>query len=149
MQNLDVKDTIQKIKNTKPEIKKELKGSITNEKWNENTDMQEKGKCTTNEKYAEKVVQEFQEIIKNKKRDILWLAYHQGQIFQKFKEKERFIKMVLKFDIIKLILVLKIALSKPIDNYPKIKNSSLSRSYFKKHLKMIREICKENASEFK
>ena len=121
MQNLDVKDTIQKIKNTKPEIKKELKGSITNEKWNENTDMQEKVKCTTNEKDAVKVVQEFQEIIKNKKRDILWLAYHQGQIFQKFKEKERFIKMVLKFDIIKLILVLKIVLSKPIDNYPKIK----------------------------
>ena len=101
MQNFDVKDTIQKIKNTKPEIKKELKGSITNEKWNENTDMQEKVKCTTNEKDAVKVVQEFQEIIKNKKRDILWLAYHQGQIFQKFKEKERFIKMVLKFDIIK------------------------------------------------
>ena len=121
MQNLDVKDTIQKIKNTKPEIKKELKGSITNEKWNENTDMQEKVKCTTNEKDAVKVVQEFQEIIKNKKRDILWLAYHQGQIFQKFKQKERFIKMVLKFDIIKLILVLKIVLSKPIDNYPKIK----------------------------
>ena len=121
MQNLDVKDTIQKIKNTKPEIKKELKGSITNEKWNENTHMQEKVKCTTNEKDAVKVVQEFQEIIKNKKRDILWLAYHQGQIFQKFKEKERFIKMVLKFDIIKLILVLKIVLSKPIDNYPKIK----------------------------
>ena len=121
MQNLDVKDTIQTIKNTKPEIKKELKGSITNEKWNENTDMQEKVKCTTNEKDAVKVVQEFQEIIKNKKRDILWLAYHQGQIFQKFKQKERFIKMVLKFDIIKLILVLKIVLSKPIDNYPKIK----------------------------
>ena len=123
MQNLDVKDIIQKIKNTKPEIKKELKGSITNEKWNENTDMQEKVKCTTNEKDAVKVVQEFQEIIKNKKRDILWLAYHQGQIFQKFKEKERFIKMVLKFDIIKLILVLKIVLSKPIDNYPKNKKT--------------------------
>ena len=121
MQNFDVKDTIQKIKNTKPEIKKELKGSITNEKWNENTDMQEKVKRTTNEKDAVKVVQEFQEIIKNKKRDILWSAYHQGQIFQKFKEKERFIKMVLKFDIIKLILVLKNVLSKPIDNYPKIK----------------------------
>ena len=121
MQNLDVKDIIQKIKNTKPEIKKELKGSITNEKWNENTDMQEKVKRTTNEKDAVKVVQEFQEIIKNKKRDILWSAYHQGQIFQKFKEKERFIKMVLKFDIIKLILVLKNVLSKPIDNYPKIK----------------------------
>ena len=43
----------------------------------------------------------------------------------------------------------KIALSKLIDEYPKIKNSSLSFRYFKKHLKMIREICKENVSVFK
>ena len=50
MQNLDVKDTIQKIKKTKPEIKKELEGSITSRKKNENTDMQEKvNKCTANE----------------------------------------------------------------------------------------------------
>ena len=50
MQNLDVKDTIQKIIKTKLEIKKELEESITNGKRNENTDMQEKvNECTTNE----------------------------------------------------------------------------------------------------
>ena len=42
MQNLDVKDTIQNMKKTKLEIKKELEESITNGKRNENTDMQEK-----------------------------------------------------------------------------------------------------------
>ena len=68
MQNLDVKETIQKIKKTKHEIKKELEESIINGKKNEKKDMQEKiNDCTTNED-AEKLVQEFQEIIKNKKQ---------------------------------------------------------------------------------
>ena len=47
---MDIKETIQKIKKTKPEIKKELQESITNGKKNENTDMQEKvNKYTANE----------------------------------------------------------------------------------------------------
>ena len=96
-----------------------------------------------------KVVQDFEQIIRNKKNDIVWLAYYQGQIFQKFREKERFISdMVSKFKVSKSTIVFKIALKKLIDDYPKIKNSSLSLHYFKKHLKLIKEVCKENASEF-
>ena len=49
MQNLEVTDTIQKIKKTKSEIKKELEESIANDSRNENA-MQEKVKgCATNE----------------------------------------------------------------------------------------------------
>ena len=116
--------------------------------------MQEKvNECTANEKNALKVIQrsctqEFEEIIKSKKSDIIWLAYYQGQIFwrsctQKFKEKERFVCMVLKFNVSKSIIMFKIEL---IDNYLKIKNSSLSLHYFKKHLKTIREVCKRKCS---
>ena len=94
-------------------------------------------------------MQEFEEIIKNKKRDIIWLAYYQGQIFKKFKENERLVSMVYKFNVSKSTIMFKIALSKLIDDYPKIKNLSLSLHYFNKHLKMMKEVCKENASEFK
>ena len=67
MQNLEVKETIQKIKKTKFEIKKELEESIANGKRNENADMLEKvNKCTTNED-AVKVIQEFENVIQNKK----------------------------------------------------------------------------------
>ena len=75
------------------------------------------------------------------------MAYHQGKIFEKFKEKERFASMVLKFAVNKVTIVCKIALSKLIDNYPKIKFSSLSLHYFKRYLKTIRQICEENAME--
>ena len=67
MQNLEVKETIQKIKKTKFEIKKELEESIANGKRNENANMLEKvNKCTTNED-AVKVIQEFENVIQNKK----------------------------------------------------------------------------------
>ena len=150
MQNLDVKETIQKIKKTKEEVKKELEESIAKSGRNENADIQEKvNMCKTNED-AVKAIQEFEQIIQNKKSDIVWLAYYQEQIFQKFKERERFVSdMVLKFRVSKSTIVFKIALKKLIDDFPKIKNSLLSLHYFLKKLKLIKEICKENASEFK
>ena len=88
MQNLDVKDTIKKMKKTKSEIKKELEVSISNGR-NDNTDMNEKvDNCTAKEEDAVKVIQEFEEIIiKNKKSEIIWLAYYQGQILKTLKKK--------------------------------------------------------------
>ena len=79
----------------------------------------------------------------------IWLTYHQGQLFQKFKEKEQFVSMVAQFGVSTSMIVLKIALFKLMKNYPKVRNSSLSPHYFQRSLKTIREICKENASEFK
>ena len=71
----------------------------------------------------------------------MWLAYYQGKIFQKFKEKERFVSnMVLKFKVSKSTIIFKIALSRLIDDYPKIKDSSLSFHYFFKKLKMVKEV---------
>ena len=35
-----------------------------------------------------------EKIIRSKKSDILWLAYQQGQIFEKFKVNESFIDMI-------------------------------------------------------
>ena len=125
MQNLEVKDTILKIKKTKTG-KKELEDSIINGRKNENTDMKDKfNGCITNEDTI-KVIQEFEEIIQKKKSDIVWLAYYQGQAFQKFREKEQFVKnMVLKFNVSKSNIVFKIALKKLIDDFPRIKDSSL------------------------
>ena len=104
---------------------------------------------TANEEDVATVIQEFEEIIRNKKSDIVWLAYYQSKIFQKFRSKERFVNdMVLKFKVSRSTIMFKIALSRLIDDYPQIKDSSLSLHYFKKYLKLIKEVYKENASEF-
>ena len=92
---------------------------------------------TANEEDAVKVIQEFGKIIRNKKSNMVWLAYYQGKIFQKFRSKERFVNdMVLKFKVRKSMIVFKIALTRLIDDYPKIKDSSLSLHYFLKKLEI-------------
>ena len=96
--------------------------------------IQEKAKnCTANKEDAAKVIKEFEEIIKNKKSEKVWLAYYQGKIFQKFREKEQIVSnMVLKFKVSESTIMFKIALGRVIDDYPKIKDSSLSLYYLKK-----------------
>ena len=118
-----MKDTILTTKKTKSEIKKELEDSIANGKKNENTDIEQITKnCSESEEDAAKVIHEFEEIIRIKKSHIVWLAYHQGKIFQKFRPKERFVNdMVSKFKASKSTIVFKIALSRLLDDYSKIK----------------------------
>ena len=97
--------------------------------------------CTESKEDAAKIIYKFEEIIKNKKSEIVWLSYYQVKKFQKFRSKERFvIDMVSKFKVSKSTIVFKIALSKLIDEYPNIKNSSMSFPYFKKHLKLIKQV---------
>ena len=124
MQNLEKKDTILRIKKAKSEIKKELEDAVANDK------KEQKQRYTTKKEDAAKIIQEFREIIRNKKSDIVSLAYYQGKMFQKFRSKEQFVKdMVLKFKVNKSTMVLKISLSRLIEDYPKIKGS-LSLNYF-------------------
>ena len=128
-----MKDAISTTKKkTKFEIKKELEDSIANSKKNKNTDIEEMANnCTESEEDAAKNIHEFEEIIKNKKSDIVGLAYYQGKKFQKFRSKERFVNdMVSKFKVSKLTIVFKIALSRLIDEYPKIKKLFVVASLF-------------------
>ena len=58
--------------------------------------------CTESKEDAAKAIHEFKQIIKNKKSDIVWLAYHQDKIFQKFRSKERLVDdMVTKYKVSK------------------------------------------------
>ena len=127
MQNLEVKEAILTTAKTKSEIKKDLEDPIAKGEKNENTDIEEMtNNCMESEEDAAKVIPKFEEIIKNKKSDIVWLAYYQGKIFQKFRSKERFVNdVVTKFKVSKSMIVFKIALSKLIDKYPKINKRSL------------------------
>ena len=63
MQNLDVKETIQKIKKTKDKVKKELEESIAKSARNKNADMQEKVNRYKTNKDSVKAFQEFEQII--------------------------------------------------------------------------------------
>ena len=132
MQNLEKKEANLTTKKTKSENKKDLEDSIANGKKNENADIEEMtNNCMESEKDAAKIIRKFDEVVKNKKIDIVWLAYYQGNIFQKLRSKEGFVNdMVSKFKVSKLTIVFKIALSKLIDEYPKIKKLFVVSSLF-------------------
>lgn len=54
----------------------------------ENVNTEEQARKVKNIKEVARVVQEMEKIVKRKTFSILWLAYQQGQIFEKFKVKE-------------------------------------------------------------
>ena len=83
-----------------------------------------------------------------KNRNIIWLAYQQGKVFEKFKENTKFIKMLKQFGISKFTIIFKINMVQLINKQPKIKNSSLSLDFLENYFKFIKKICKEKTSEF-
>ena len=59
------------------------------------------------EKAAE-VIKRYEDIIKTKKKGIISIAFHQGQVFKRFKEKEKFAKIVSELVIHKTAIIFKI-----------------------------------------
>lgn len=62
------------------------------------------------------IIYEFEELIHTKKNGIVWVAYHYGKIFERFKKREKLMGLVEKFGISKLTIVFKMKLAKLIDS---------------------------------
>ena len=76
------------------------------------------------------------------------IAYHQGKVFKKFKDKEKFIKLINQFKVHKTTIAFKINIFKLCEKYPKLLESSIGLGFLKNYYKDIKEICSENAKEF-
>lgn len=76
---------------------------------------------------AATVIRECKETMQVKKKNIISVAYYQGKIFQKFKGKEKFVTMVINFNVDKYT----INIVKLVNKHPKLKNSSLSLNFLK------------------
>ena len=66
---------------------------------------------------ATAMTRELEEIIHTKKKSNIGLAYQQGKVFKRFKEKEKFITMVKEFKV-KKTMIFKIIIVKLIGKYP-------------------------------
>ena len=97
---------------------------------------------------AADVIKQYQEIIRTKKKGIISIAHHQGNVFKSFWEKERFIQMVGKLKIHKSTIIFKINIFKLIDKHLKLIKSSVTLSFLKNYFKDIMQICEENSSKF-
>ena len=83
---------------------------------------------------AAKVIQKYESIIKTKKKGMISIACHQGKVLEKFKEKEKFIKLASRLGIHKNTIIFKIDVFKLCERYPKLLKSSIDLGFFKNYL---------------
>ena len=69
------------------------------------------------------VISSIEKIIRSKKSNILWLAYQQGQIFEKFIPNENFLDIMKKLGIRKSTVLFKICIVKLLNKYLRVKKS--------------------------
>ena len=99
------------------------------------------------EKAAE-IIKRFEDVIRTKKKGIINVVFHQGQILKRFKEKEKFAKLVNELGIHKTTIIFKINVFKLCKKYPKLLKSSIGLGFFKNYHKDIKAICEENEKDF-
>ena len=99
------------------------------------------------EKAAE-IFKRYDDIIKTKNKGIINVAYHQGQVFKRFKEKEKFAKLVSELGIHKTTIIFKINVFKLYKKYLQLLKSSIGLGFLKNYHKDIKAICEENEKDF-
>ena len=111
-------------------------------------DLNKEAEETREPEKAAEVIKRYEDIIKMKKKGIISAAYHQGKIFKRFKEKEKFVKLVSELGIHKNTIIFKINVFKSCEKYPKLLRSSINLGFFKNYHKNIKAVCKENEEDF-
>ena len=133
---------------SKEEIKTKLLDSMTIDEIVAFDNLyKEAGKIEDLEKAVE-IIKRYEDIIKTKNKGIINVAYHQGQVFKRFKEKEKFAKLVSELGIHKTTIIFRINIFKLCKKHPKLLKSSIGLGFFKNYHKDIKAICEENEKDF-
>ena len=133
----------------KNEIKKQLLELIIINEVVESEELNKEAEEMQEPKKAAKIIKQYEDIIKTKKKGIISIAYYQGKVFKRFKEKEKFIKLVSQLGIHKNTIIFKIDVFKLCERYPKLLRSSIGLGFLKNYHKDIKTICRENEEDFR
>ena len=133
---------------SKEEIKTQLLNSMIVDENLEFHDLNKEAEEIQDLEKAAEIIKRYEDIIETKKKGIINVAFYQGQIFKRFKEKEKFAKLVNELGIHKTTIVYKINVFKLCEKYRKLLKSSIGLGFFKNYHKDIKAICKENEEGF-
>ena len=92
------KNTKQTRRLSKEEIKQQLIDSIFNNDIIETEELNEKADKVEKLEGAAAIIKQYEDNIRTKKKNIS-IAYHQGKVFKRLKDKEKFIKQVNVFKV--------------------------------------------------
>ena len=93
---------------SKEEIKTKLLDSMTIDEIVEFDDLNKEAEEVQDPEKAVIIIERYENIIKTKRKGIINVAYHQGQVFKRFKEKEKFTKLVTELGIHKNTIIFRI-----------------------------------------
>ena len=66
-------------------------------------------------------IKKYEKILRTKRKGIISVAYHQGKVFSRFQEKERFLRLVADFGVHKGTIIFKINVFRLLNKYPGLK----------------------------
>ena len=133
---------------SKEEIKTKLLNSMTIDEIAEFGDLNKEAEETQDPEKTAEIIKRYEDIIKIKSKGIINIAYHQGQVFKRFKEKEKFAKLVSELGIHKTTIIFRINIFKLCKKHPKLLKSSIGLGFFKNYHKDIKAICEEYEKDF-
>ena len=128
---------------SKEKIKKKLLDSITIGEVLECEDLNKQAEEVQDSEKAAEIIKRYEDIIKIKIKVIINVAYHQEQVFNRFKENEKFTKLVGKLGIHKTTIIFKINVFKLCKKHPKLLKFPIGLSFFLNYHKDIKAICEE------
>ena len=128
---------------SKEEIKNKLLDSMTIDKVLECEDLNKQAEEVQDSEKAAEIIKRYEDIIKIKIKVIINVAYHQEQVFNRFKENEKFTKLVGKLGIHKTTIIFKINVFKLCKKHPKLLKFPIGLSFFLNYHKDIKAICEE------
>ena len=132
----------------KEEIKTKLLDSLTIDEFLECEDLNKEAEEEQDLEKAADIIKQYEDIIKMRNKGIRNVAYHQGQVFKRFKEKEKFTNLVTELGIHKNTIIFRINVFKLCKKHPKLLKSSIGLGFFKNYHKDIQAICKEYKKDF-
>ena len=133
---------------SKEEIKTKLLDSMTIDEVVKFDDLNKEVEKIEDPEKAAEIIKQYEDIIKTKNKGIINVAYYQGQVFKRFKENEKFVKLVSELRIHKNTIIFKINVFKLCKKHPKLLKSSIGLGFFKNCHKDIKEICEEYEKDF-
>ena len=132
----------------KEEIKKNLLDSMTIDEIVELYDLNKEAEEVQDPEKAAMIIKRYEHISKTKRKGIINVAYHEGQVFKRFKENGKFAKLVSELRIHKTTIICKINVFKLSKKYPRLLTSSIGLGFFKDYLKGIKAICEKKVFIF-
>ena len=103
---------------SKEEIKTKLLDSMTIDEIVEFDDLNKEAEEVQDPEKAVIIIERYENIIKTKRKGIINVAYHQGQVFKRFKEKEKFAKLVSELGIHKTTIIFRNNIFKSCKKHP-------------------------------